>query len=237
MIRRYMVRGASVVLVLALPAFGCGGLSRRTIDGRVSYSTNFDTDENTLSEHGAWRHVGNQWTDVETGGGNAFGTQPLGAARGPDGEYNDSYAYLEGFPPDQEAEGVIHLGPMDPSCTHEVELLLRWADGPESARGYECNLAFDGSYAQIIRWNGALGDFQFLATGSVPSGLRDGDTFGASIIGSRITLSVNGVERASVDDAAFSDGNPGIGFWRGLGGCGTLGDFGFTSFSASSVDD
>ena len=43
---------------------------------------------------------------------------------------------------------------MDPGCTHEVEVLLRWADSAHIARGYECNLAFDGGYAQIVRWNG-----------------------------------------------------------------------------------
>ncbi|HTQ02427.1 MAG TPA: hypothetical protein VMI54_01180 [Polyangiaceae bacterium] len=232
-----MLRGGSVVLLFALLPLACGGLSRRTIDDRVSYSTNFDTDETPLSENGAWHHAGSEWTSVDTADGNAFGTQPLGAARGPDGEYNDSYAYLAGFPPDQLAEGVIHLGAMDPSCTHEVELLLRWADSSDSARGYECNLAWDGSYAEIVRWNGALGDFDFLAMGSVAEGLKDGDTFSASVVGHRIALSVNGVERASVSDATFADGNPGIGFWRGLGGCGTFGDFGFTSFTASSVGD
>lgn len=237
-----MLGRGSAVLALAVLALGCGGRSRLTIGGSagatgVSYSTNFDADESPLSENGAWHNDGTQWTNVDTADGEAFGTQPLGAARGPDGVYNDSYAYLTGFPPDQEAEGVVHLAALDPSCTHEVELLLRWADAATSARGYECNLAFDGSYADIIRWNGALGDFDYLATGSVPGGLADGDTFSASVVGDRISLLVNGVERASASDGAFTDGNPGIGFWRGLSGCGSLGDFGFTSFSASSVDE
>jgi len=224
---------------IALFTVACGGLSRRTIysQGHVSYSTNFDADETPLSENGAWHHNGTEWTSVDAADGVAFGTQPLGAGRGPDGEYNDSYAYLEGFPPDQEAEGVVHLGKVDPSCTHEAELLLRWTDSATSARGYECNLAYDGSYMHVIRWNGALGDFDFLTMGSVPGGLQDGDTFRATAVGDRITLSVNDVERASVTDSAFTTGNPGIGFWRGLGGCGTFGDFGFTSFSASSIDE
>jgi hypothetical protein len=237
-----MHRAGSVVLVagaVALLAVACGGRSRRTIyaAGRVSYSTNFDADESPLSEDGAWQHAGTDWTSVETANGTAFGTQPLGAGRGPDGEYNDSYAYLTGFPPDQAAEAVLHLGQVDPGCTHEVELLLRWADSTDSARGYECNLAYDGSYMHVIRWNGALGDFDFLTTASVPGGLEDGDTFRATAVGARITLYVNDVERASVADSAFTTGNPGIGFWRGLGGCGTFGDFGFTSFTASSIDE
>jgi hypothetical protein len=227
------------VTAVALLGAACGGLSRRTVysTGHVSYSTSFDADEAPLSEHGAWHHDGTDWTSVDTAGGNAFGTQPLGAERGPDGVYNDSYAYLSGFPPDQEAEAVIHRGQVDASCTHEVELLLRWADTSDSARGYECNLAYDGSYMHVIRWNGALGDFEFLTASSVPEGIADGDTFRATAVGDRLTLYVNDVERASVTDSVFTEGNPGIGFWRGLGGCGTFGDFGFASFSASSLDE
>lgn len=237
-----MLRGAPVFFVLAVTGLlgaGCGGLSRRTIygSGRVTYSTNFDTDESPLSENGAWRQDGTDWTNVDTAGGTAFGTQPLGAARGPDGEYNDSYAHLTGFPPDQEATAVIHRGQVDPSCTHEVELLLRWSDSAHSASGYECNLAYDGSYMHVIRWNGALGDFDFLTMSSVPGGIADGDTFRATVVGNVITVYVNDIERATVVDSAITSGNPGIGFWRGLGGCGSFGDFGFTSFAASSIDE
>jgi hypothetical protein len=41
----------------------------------------------------------------------------------------------------------ITVGTIDASCTHEVEILLRWFDAEHVARGYECHLAFDGSYA------------------------------------------------------------------------------------------
>jgi hypothetical protein len=201
----------------------------------ASYMTNFDGVESPLSEHGAWHHLGLDWTTVDTSGGIAFGTQALGVARsGPTG-YNDSYAYLAGFPPDQEASAVVARGTIDASCTHEVEVLLRWSDSAHSAQGYECNVAFDGSYAQIVRWNGAVGDYTYLGSGSVPGGMHDGDTVSASITGSHITLSVNGTERATADDATDATGNPGVGFWRGDSGCGTLGDYGFTSFSAHAV--
>jgi len=130
---------------------------------------------------------------------------------------------------------VIHLGSIDGSCTHEVEILLRWSDSAHSARGYECNLAYDGSYAQIVRWNGPVGDYTYVGSGSLPGGVHDGDTLSASIVGDRISLAVNGVERATARDATFATGNPGIGLWRGSSGCGTLGDYGFTSFSASAI--
>lgn len=194
-----------------------------------SYSTSFDLTESPISESNVWRHNGLDWTVVETGNGNAYGTQ-AGT-----GAFNDSYAYLSGFPADQGASGVIHRAAnISGTCTREVELLLRWSDAAHSAKGYECNVAFDGSYAEIVRWNGEIGSFTYLAKGSVPGGVRDGDKVSAAIVGQTITLSVNGKEVARATDATFSTGNPGIGFWRG-GPCGTRGDYGFTSFSATSA--
>ena len=201
----------------------------------VSFSTTFDATESPIAENGAWHHDGLDWTTVDTAGGVAFGTQALGVSRsGPEG-YNDSYAYLSGFPPDQQASAVVALGAIDGGCTHEVEIILRWDDSAHNARGYECNVAFDGSYAQIVRWNGPVGDYMYLGEGNVPGGVHDGDTVSATVIGSTITLSVNGTVRATATDATFATGNPGIAFWRGNNGCGTLGDYGFTSFSASAV--
>ena len=201
----------------------------------VSYSTTFDTSESPLSERGAWHHAGVDWTMVQTTAGVAYGTQALGVPRsGPEG-YNDSYAYLAGFPADQRASAELAMGTIDTSCTHEVEILLRWFDSEHVARGYECNLAFDGSYAQIVRWNGPVGDYTYLGEGSVPGGVRAGDVISASVVGSRITLSVNGTVRATADDSTYADGNPGIGFWRGSSGCGNFADFGFVSFEASGA--
>jgi hypothetical protein len=205
-------------------------------DSVVSYSTSFDTSESPLSERGAWHHEGVDWTIVQTTAGIAYGTQALGVPRsGPEG-YDDSYAYLAGFPADQRASAEIAMGTIDTSCTHEVEILLRWFDSDHVARGYECNLAFDGSYAQIVRWNGPVGDYTYLGEGSVPGGVKAGDTISASIVGSHITLSVNGTVRAMTDDSTFADGNPGVGFWRGSSGCGAYADLGFASFEASSVE-
>jgi hypothetical protein len=212
-------------------ATGSGGASG---SGTITYSTNFDLTESPISENGAWHHDGLDWTAVQTANGIARGTQALGVPRSGPGQYNDSYAYLTGFPPDQQASASVHLGSIDASCTHEVEILLHWGDSAHDARGYECNLAYDGSYAQIVRWNGAVGDFTYLANGSVPGGVHDGDVISASITGGKISLTVNGVERASAQDATFATGNPGIGLWRGSSGCGTLGDYGFTSYTASS---
>jgi hypothetical protein len=198
------------------------------------YTTDFNLTESPISENGAWHHNGLDWTTVNTASGYAFGNQAIGVTRSGAGQYNDSYAYLSGFSSDQQASAVVHLGTIDPGCSHEVEILLRWADGPHSARGYECNLSWNGAYAEIVRWNGALGDFTYLFRGSVPNGVRDGDTLTAAIVGNTITLSVNGQVRATATDSTFATGNPGMGFYRGVSGCGSLGDFGFTRFTATS---
>jgi len=215
---------------------GNGGTAgSASMAGGISYTTDFDTTESPLSEKGAWHHDGLDWTVVETSKGFASNTQALGVGRSGPTQYNDSYAYLLGFPANQQASALVHLGSIDGSCTHEVEILLRWADSAHNARGYECNVAFDGSYAQIVRWNGAVGDYTYLNSGSVPGGIHENDNVSASIIGDQIKLSVNGTVRASAQDRSFADGNPGIGFWRGSSGCGTIGDYGFTHFTAGAA--
>ena len=215
-------------------AAGSAGIGGQSGVG-TPFVTDFDLTEAPIHEGGSWHHDGLDWVLVDTSDGIAFGTQLLGVTRSGPSQYNDAYAYLTGFAPNQQASGVIHKGPIDPSCTHEVEILLHWSDGPHTAAGYECNLAHDGAYAEIVRWNGPVGDYTYLARGSVPGGVRDGDVLGGSIIGTTITLSVNGAVVVTATDATFTSGNPGMAFWRGSSGCGTFGDYGFTRYSATSL--
>jgi hypothetical protein len=200
--------------------------------GGMSYTTNFGLTEFPISEAGVWQHAGLDWTQVRTAGGYAFGTQ---AGASSTGGYDDSYAYLSGFPANHSASAVIHKESGIASCCHEVELLLRWTDAEHDAHGYECNLAYDGAYAQIVRWNGAVGSFTYVgAAGSVPGGVKDGDTLSCSIVGDSISLSVNGVERAKGTDTTFKTGNPGIGFFRRNASI-AQSDYGFTSFTAQAL--
>jgi len=122
-----------------------------------------------------------------------------------------------------------------PQARGRAEARARCLRGPHSAQGYECNLAYDGDYAEIVRWNGPVGDYTYLSRGSVADGLKDGDTLSASIVGTSITLSVNGIVRVTATDSTFATGNPGMASWRGSNGCGTFGDYGFTHYSASSL--
>ncbi len=206
----------------------------------VAYTTTFGGDENPLSEGGKWIHNGLDWAKIRKSGGIAYGTQS-GANTGAQ-RYDDSYAHLSGFPPDQEAWGKVQITKPDPSCYQEVEILLRWTSSAHSTTGYECfaGCRNDGSsYVQIVRWEGPLGKFTFLATKrGIEYGLKSGDTLKASIVGNMITVYVNGVEKARINDDSYKTGNPGIGVFlqcNGRHGAGSNKDFGFTSFSARGI--
>lgn len=234
----YSARGQqNVASDYAQAAVSFAGNSQNCDEGSpVTYSTNFDTTELPISEGGAWSNVGLDWTNVQTSGGNAYGTQTVGVTRTGANIYNDSYARLSGFPPNQTGTAVVHRASnLNTSCTHEVEVLLRWEDSAHSAKGYECNVAFDGTYAEIVRWNGALGSYTSIAQGNVPGGVHDGDVLSCSMSGTTIVLSMNGTPRVGVNDSTYATGNPGMGFFRGANGCGAIGDFGFTQFEATGL--
>ena len=199
------------------------------------YSTTFPLTENPISEGGVWTNglaVGLDWTNVRTTPGLVFGTQ-TGA-----GGYNDSLAVLQGtWSPDQSASATVHtVNQQSGNVFEEVELLLRFKITPHTARGYEMNYSCrqDGrQYVQIVRWNGALGDWTLLDARSGP-GLKNGDQVKATIVGSTITTYINNVAIFSVTDTTFTDGNPGLGFFL-QGASGLNADYGFTSYTASGL--
>jgi hypothetical protein len=205
-----------------------------------AYSTTFDGDEDPLSEGGKWINNGLDWTQIGKQGGIAHGTQ-TGTNQGIH-RYDDSYAHLSGFPPDQEAWAQVQITKPDPSCHQELEILLRWTSSAHNTTGYECFarcLKGDSSYLQIVRWEGPLGEFTYLADKrGADYGLKDGDTLRASIVGSVITVYINGIEKAQVEDGTYKTGDPGIGAFllcddgRGIG---SNTDFGFRSFTARGI--
>src|ERR1051325_1352733 len=189
-----------------------------------TYSTHFDGVENPISENGAWSHLGQNWTVVAKDNGVAHGTQ-TGF-----GDNDDSYARLSGFSSNQVISAVVRRGNIAPGCAPEVELLLRFDDSADSARGYEVDLNSDGG-VQFVRWNGAPGDYTVLDGGGMSYDELDGATFKASIIGNVLSVYINDVLISQTTDDAFADGNPGIGFFRR--DCGSSSDFGLRSFSAT----
>jgi hypothetical protein len=213
-------------LILAVSMAAMFAVSARGADTQY-YTTEFDGAENPLSEGGVWSHTGLDWAKVAKSNGIAYGTQ-TGT-----GGYDDAYAILSGFLPNQSGSAQVHLSSsIDRSCTHEVEILLRWSDSAHTARGYEANINFGGS-AQIVRWNGAIGDFTVLG-GASYAGFKHGDTFAASINGNIIAMYVNGNKIAQLTDNTYSTGNPGIGFFRRE--CGTGSDLGFLNYTATGGD-
>lgn len=196
----------------------------------LRYSTEFNGAEYPLFEGGAWQNNGLDWTHVRKANGIAYGTQ-TGLVG-----YDDSYAYLTltatGWPPNVALSGVVHLPQPNLVGTHEVELLVRWADSPHVARGYEVMLN-SGGEVQIIRWNGAIGDFTPIGTTGVYPGLKDGDLFSATVVGPVIRGYVNGAKIAEAVDSTYSGGHPGIGFFKRVLGANS--DFGFKSFTAADA--
>ena len=225
-----------------------------------SYRTSFQTDENPISEGGIWlngRKDGIDWADVVTRNGEVYGAVTrmavaerrveqgnldLAAAEGgaPEGDYDDPTAVLAGvWGKNQYAKAqVFSRNPTD-EYFQEVEIRLRSAIAPHLCTGYEvffrCLKTQDG-YAEIVRWNGKIGDFTSLAKLSGPQyGVGDGDVIEASIAGDVIKGYINGVEMISATDDVFGQGGPGVGFNFFVGD--TNVDHGFTHFEVDSYDD
>ena len=202
-----------------------------TVNGSA-FTTDFNLTESPISEEGAWQQLGLDWTRVVTANGLAFGTQSGSAG------FDDSYAVLtESFPADQSATAIIHIEPGVPRYA-EVEILLRWRDTEHTATGYECNLAFNGEYAEIVRWPGPRGtdisQYTYVARSSAPEGVSDGDVFQADVIGNVITVRLNGRVLVTGTDTAIPDGGaPGIGFY--WDGSPASQKYSFTRFSATGL--
>ena len=224
-----------------------------------SYRTNFPLDEDPISEGGLWlngKRDAIDWTDVVTRGGVAHGAVTrMGVAEqrseqgnlaasadaaAPVGDYDDPAAVLAGtWGRDQAVKATVFSRHQTAAYFQEVEIRLRSAIAPHRCTGYEvfwrC-LQTDEAYAEIVRWNGAIGDFASLARRvGAQYGVKDGDVVEATIVGDLITSYINGVAVLSVTDDAFAAGSPGIGFNFGVGN--TNVDHGFTSFEVASYDD
>lgn len=205
---------------------------------RHTYTTMFPKTENPISEGGKWTNGAKDaldWTDVRTAAGLAFGTEPGGKRAAPQ-EYDDSTALLTGtWAPNQSAQATVHSVNPNNKINEEVELRLRSTLAPHKATGYEIlfrSFQGDDSYCEIVRWNGSLGDFTYVARAKgPPCGIADGSVVKATAIGSVITAYINGVQVVQGRDSTYPNGNPGIGFFL-YGATDLTADFGFRSFTA-----
>jgi hypothetical protein len=227
-------------------------------DSVRSYSTRFQQDEDPVSEGGIWLNGardGIDWADIVVRNGVAYGavTRMQAAERraeqgnlasadagdAPEGDYDDPTALLAGaWGKNQHARGRVFSRNQTEEYFQEVEIRLRSTLTPHRCSGYEifwrC-LKTENAYAEIVRWNGKVGDFTSLQKLSGPQyGVQDGDIVEAIISGDVIRGIVNGVEVISATDNAFGSGSPGIGFNFGVGN--TNVDHGFTYFEVDTYN-
>jgi hypothetical protein len=225
-----------------------------------SYSTRFRLDEDPISEGGIWingRKDGIDWTDIVTKNGVAYGglcRMNVAESRveqgnlevsddddaTPIGDYDDPTAVLAGiWGKNQHGKAKVFSRNQTEKYFHEVEIRLRTTITPHLCTGYEvfwrC-LKTENAYAEIVRWNGKIGDWTSLQriTGA-QYGVKDGDVVEATIFGNVIKSFINGVEVMSVTDDTFETGSPGIGFNFGVGN--TNVDHGLTYFEVNTYDD
>jgi hypothetical protein len=223
-----------------------------------SYSTDFSLDEDPISEGGNWlngKADGVDWTDVVTRNGVAYGAPSRmeieehrveqgnlesDAGTSPVGDYDDPTAVVGGeWGRNQHAKATVYSRNPTDEYFQEVQIRLRTVIEPKVCTGYEvfwrC-LKTDQGYAEIVRWNGAVGDFTSLEKlFGAEFGVEHGDVVEASIEGNDLKGYINGVEVISATDDTFEAGCPGIGFNFGVGD--TNVDHGFSSFEVDTYDD
>lgn len=214
------MRHVAAILFLLLSATGWA----RT------YSTTFSLTETPISETNLWINgdaVGLDWRDVKTENGVAWGPET-----GSDG-YDDPTALVAGsWGPDQTATAIVYIGTRNNGITPEVELRLRSTITKTNNQGYEFlfSCVSGTTYAQIVRWNGGLGDFDIIGSGSITT-LNTGDEIKATAVGDLLTLYLRGSEICHVNDSTFTQGKPGIGFYCQSGAA--TADHALTSFTAT----
>ncbi len=220
-----------------------------------SYSTDFERDENPISEGGMWlngRKDGIDWIDVISKDGVGYGeVSRMGvperrAEQGnleesddaaPEGDYDDPTAVLTGeWGPDQHGKATVYSKNPTDEYFQEVQIRLRHTMTPGSCTGYEiffrC-LKTDAGYAEIVRWDGKVGNWHSLARKvGAQYGVEHGDVIEATITGSEIKGYINGVEVISASDSTHATGAPGIGFNFGVGD--TNVDHGFSHFEVET---
>ena len=224
------------LLLSAASSISAGGDPFVDLASHDTYTTNFPLTENPISEDGHWingKVVGLDWANVATIQGLAYGTESGGNG------YDDSTALLSGkWGSNQMVQATVHTVKQNDKIYEEVELRLRSRLSAHKATGYEINFRCSktaNAYAQIVRWNGPLGSFTYLASaGGQQYGVANGDVVKATIIGNVITAYINGTQVLQATDKTYTTGRPGMGFFL-AGATGVNKNYGFTNLTASDT--
>jgi hypothetical protein len=219
-----------------------------------SYKTDFPRDEAPVDEDGMWlngKKDAIDFTDCVTSNGFIHGAPSRmnvlekraeqgnldDSDEAPEGDYDDPTAILTGeWGPNQHGKGVAHVESPTEEWFQEVQIRVRCKLEPHYISGYEiffrC-LTGEKGYAEIVRWNGAVGDWTSLQRHEGPEyGVKDGDVIEATIEGNVIKGFINGEEKITVTDDTWDSGAPGVGFNFGVGD--TYDDHGFSSFEVDT---
>jgi hypothetical protein len=193
-----------------------------------SYGTDFAVSEDPLLYGATFSEglaQGGLWTNIQTVGGYAQGTQPS------TGAFNDSIACLnKRFTPNQGAAIELYLDTVTPPQRfQECEILLRFLIGPGVARGYEMNYAYNGEYCDHVLWY--QGGFTHIHTAGGVTAPVTGDVLTSQIVGNIWTTRLNGVVQ-NVSDIS-TDGSPPVVIVTGSPGLGTFRDNGSAAPNSS----
>lgn len=198
------------------------------VTGDGHYSTDFAGTENPLSEGGVWQNNNTTvWHEMEKVSGIAHG-----AGYATVGNYEDCYALLKylNVDPDQEVLATIYLNKGVWTDTHEWELHVRGNEAANSMQLYEGLIGFSGT-GEIVRWNGAIGDFTLIGSGGSSAGnVQDYDTCRMTAVGTELNLYRNGTLLRTATDATYATGQPGIGIFNRE--TGTNSELGFRDYEA-----
>jgi len=138
--------------------------------------------------------------------------------------YLDSIAVRTGFSPNQYIRATVRN--TGASSGEEIELITRATIAPHVATGYEVDGVFAGPRIDLVRWNGANGNFTQVSTVSTSACFISGTVWEVRTIGSVITVFCNGTQVLQTDvqafamsngGAYFATGGPGIGLWNQTG--------------------
>lgn len=189
-----------------------------------------------MSELSTWingKTTGIDWNNVKTTNNSAVGASTGSLS------YNDPTAILTGtWGASQTVSATVFANNRQTASNFygEVELRVRSSLTAHNCTGYEINFSMvntSSAYVQIVRWNGPLGNFTYVASASgTQCILKTGDIVSATIAGSTITAYINGVQICRGTDSTYASGNPGMGFYY-QGTTGSITDYGFASYTAS----
>lgn len=227
---RLLLTCALIILIL------CSSADAVFVTGSGSgHTTTFGLTEDPISEGSQWVNGeadGDDWHDILTGSGYAYGDPAPEFTSDPTANLKGSWAANQGV------KGHIYIPDPNERCYQECEIRLRQTISAGSMVGYEvCYRAIDNStaYLSLARWNGALERLTILKAyyGST-YGTATGDELRAEIIGNTIYAYINDDLVGQVTDDDIVTGAPGIGYDFGCDASDS--DYGFTDIRAYSIN-